>query len=81
MTIDLPAELVQQLEAEAARRGVPPQRLVVDLLSWQLAHVDEGAVDTVVQLKQSPFVGCFEAEPELAENTESVLQDLAHKAP
>lgn len=74
-SIDLPREAFARLTAEAARRGVSIDVVIADLAS-QLP-VDD--IVTTAAPRQLSFAATLSAEPELAERTEDILDELARR--
>lgn len=73
VTVDLPAEALARLHAEAARRGVS-----IDHVIAELAHrLPAGATST--KRRRLSFADTLSAEPALAERAEEILDEIVRR--
>jgi ABC-type branched-subunit amino acid transport system ATPase component len=72
VSIDLPDDALARLRAEAIRRGVSIDTVIAEL-------ADQLPADTGPRRRLS-FAGTLAAEPELAERSEDILDEIARRA-
>jgi hypothetical protein len=75
LSIELPESALARLRAEAARRGLSVDELVTELADQLPAEQSEP-----VRHRRLSFAGTLSAEPDFAERSEEILDEIIRRA-
>lgn len=73
LSIDLPDEALARLRAEAARRGVSVDTVIAELADQLPAETTGNAP------RRLSFAGTLDAEPDFAERSEEILDEIVRR--